>query len=194
MQIKFFDFNKNVVDAFELFFKDVENVEVLNCDISKLPKVDYLVTAGNSFGWMTGGIDLAVRNLFGIGIQDDVQSAIIRYANGKLPIGNSIILNLRNNNICNSLIYLPTMETPQQVSDRYVFIVFYSLMAHLIDNGLLSPETTVAIPGLCCGTGGVNPQVMAMRLREAYNILQLEKYEFPKVEQPKNTNRKKVSK
>ena len=47
-----YDINKNLCDYWNKYFKDIKNVEVLNCSFEELES-EYVVTAGNSYGWMT---------------------------------------------------------------------------------------------------------------------------------------------
>lgn len=66
-----YDINKDLCDCWNKYFKDIKNVTVLNCPFDDLES-EYVVTAGNSYGWMTGEIDLVVRNYYGQYIQDYV--------------------------------------------------------------------------------------------------------------------------
>ena len=71
-KIIFYDVNMNMCKAWAKIFKDVSEVEVLNVPFEDI-KATYVVTAGNSYAIMTGGIDLAVRDYFGYEIQDVLQ-------------------------------------------------------------------------------------------------------------------------
>ena len=59
-----YDINKDLCDCWNKYFKDIKNVTVLNCPFDDLES-EYVVTVGNSYGWMIGGIDLVVRQYSG---------------------------------------------------------------------------------------------------------------------------------
>lgn len=56
------------------FGNDV-NVEIVGCDITTL-KCDAIVSPANSFGFMDGGVDLALSARFGWSLQDRVRALI----------------------------------------------------------------------------------------------------------------------
>ncbi|WP_052055348.1 macro domain-containing protein [Myxosarcina sp. GI1] len=51
-----------------------------------------MVSAGNSFGLMDDGVDLAIIRYFGIDLMDKVQEYIIREFRGEQPVGTSFII------------------------------------------------------------------------------------------------------
>lgn len=63
---------------------------------------------GNSYGVMTGGFDLGVRNYFGIDLEYRVKKYIDTKLNCKQKVGTSFIIDGGKNNI--EVIYTPTME------------------------------------------------------------------------------------
>ncbi|MEI8319597.1 MAG: hypothetical protein WCH79_16765, partial [Planctomycetia bacterium] len=76
--------------------------------------VDAVVSPANSAGFMDGGIDLAYRNRFGLGIQARVQELIAaRYA-GEMPIGAAALVSTGDARIPR-MVVAPTMETPRSI-------------------------------------------------------------------------------
>lgn len=156
-----FDINPELYEAWEEAFKDVAEVSVL-CTKFENVCAKRVVTAGNSYGWMTGGIDLAVRNYYGQWIQDEVQRQILLYHNRRLPVGKSIAIETRDR-LKPTLIYAPTMELPRFISEIDVFFVFANL--------LLKYGTDIACCGLGTATGGLSAKECARAMRKAYDYV-----------------------
>ena len=162
-----YDINKDLCEAWKYEFKDYPEVEILNLSIDKV-KCDYIVTAGNSFGWMTGGIDLAARNYFGIETQDIIQREIIFRHNGELPVGDMVIVSTDEDKP--NLIYLPTMRYPEPINSINVYYVFYRLLFEAKQQNF-NKITKIACCGLGTGTGGVSPKECAKEMRIAYESI-----------------------
>jgi len=75
MEYILFDINPAMIQAWEEFFGDIKNVQILKKDISKI-SCDALVSPANSFGFMDGGIDYAISLRLGWGLQFKLQEKI----------------------------------------------------------------------------------------------------------------------
>jgi O-acetyl-ADP-ribose deacetylase (regulator of RNase III) len=136
-------------------------------------KADAIVSPANSYGFMDGGIDMAYRNHFGLGIQIVLQQVIERDWNGMLPIGEAVIVPTKNEAIPH-LIAAPTMERPTDVStteNAYIAMVAalravkrYNTWAQ--DNDKAGIHRILA-PGLCTGIGGMKVDTAARQMRRA---------------------------
>ncbi len=159
-KIILFDINKKLYEEWKKEFKDYTEVKIKNCNFNELES-EYVVTAGNSFGWMTGGMDLAVRNYYGIKIQDEIQRIIISQFQGELPVGESIVidtLDLKKR----YLIYAPTMRFPEIIKPIDVFYVFANL---------LLKYNNFACCGLGALTGGISEKECAKQMKLAYEYV-----------------------
>lgn len=159
-KIILFDINKKLCEEWEKQFKDYPDVEIKHCSFEDLES-EYVVTAGNSFGWMTGGIDLAVRDYYGIDVQDSVQQVIISQFQGELPVGESIVIDTLDWSK-KYLIYAPTMRFPRQIDKVDVFYVFVKLLQRY-DN--------FACCGLGTATGGISEKDCARQMKLAYDYV-----------------------
>ena len=155
-----YDINKDLCDCWNKYFKDIKNVTVLNCSFDDLES-EYVVTAGNSYGWMTGGIDLVVRNYYGQYIQDYVQYAILTLPNRYLPVGENILVTTKDSKKPN-LIYAPTMDLPKTIDYIDVFYVFCKLLQQYDD---------FACCGLGTGVGNVSSEQCAKAMYDAYTYI-----------------------
>src|SRR5436305_2028392 len=82
--------------AFQFRMRDLPNVQVFQKKFEELPPHDCFVTAGNSFGIMTAGIDAAVVNYFGPDLMTSVQSRIRVEFLGEQPVGTAFIVPTRH--------------------------------------------------------------------------------------------------
>ena len=68
-------------------FRSHPEVEVVCGRFEELPAFDCVVTAGNSFGLMDAGMDLAVVRHFGRHVMDRIQKQILDDHLGEQPVG-----------------------------------------------------------------------------------------------------------
>src|SRR5688572_2999512 len=83
----------------------------IGCDDILRHKADAIVSPANSYGYMDGGIDLAYRTHFGLGIQSRLQRYLEQSRGGFLPVGDACIIQTNNDRIP-LMIVAPTMERP----------------------------------------------------------------------------------
>ncbi len=79
VKLSIYDLNLSVLDVFSAHFKDINEVSVVEEDITKF-KCDAIITAGNSFGDMGGGLDKAIDDSFHGKAQKIVHPAQAPYA------------------------------------------------------------------------------------------------------------------
>lgn len=165
MKITLFDTNTDLCTAWEKEFKNCSDISVMNCELENLPYHDFLATAGNSFGAMSGGIDLAVRNMFGYEFQDCLQLEIMKLAPYGMPMGDILILNMTPPDRFAHVIYAPTMRTPSFVRALDITYVMSILISYAFDY----PEESFAIPGLGTGCGQLSPNSAAKAMKAGYD-------------------------
>lgn len=176
MKIVFADFNHNVIQSlkwqFDFLHNPLVDFEYYVGDIFDVQNVDVYVSAGNSYAVLTGGIDFAFRQKFGMHVQDSLQHEIFFNRNqlyGCLNVGESITITLVTGQ---KLVYSPTMRVPSNVKDtQNAFLAFSSALLELrkIQSTLIKP-ITVACPGFCTLTGGMDPKQSAAQMMNAYRL------------------------
>ena len=77
MKIILVDPLPEICHAWQEEFYGIDAVSIVNDRFENLPKYDCMVSAGNSFGLMDGGVDLAITRYFGVELMDRVQAHII---------------------------------------------------------------------------------------------------------------------
>ena len=158
--------------AWEESFADVEAVEVSVGDILQLP-ADAIVSPANSFGYMDGGIDLAYSKHFGWEPEKRLRALLLADHHGELPVGQAVIVELGARGI-RWLISAPTMRVPQDVSKTVnAYLAFRAILraiqAH--NQSGLEPIRTVLCPGLGTGEGRMTPELCALQMREAWQVV-----------------------
>lgn len=188
MKVIIFDINEHIINVCKERFKDTD-VECIVRPVSEID-ADFIVTAGNSCGEMSGGIDLAVRNHFGYNIQYSVKDEINFGWNGFLPVGRLVIVPTRTihynetESDVQHLIYAPTMEQPGFVINKedvyYVACRIFRFMLDKNDSSYMfrsvshsirildKSNKSVAICGLGTCTGRISAEDFADAVYQAY--------------------------
>jgi O-acetyl-ADP-ribose deacetylase (regulator of RNase III) len=140
-------------------------------------EVDAIVSPANSFGFMDGGLDLALTDRFGEELQARVRFAIADGWGGELPIGAAIGVPIPGAEH-RTLIVAPTMRVPMRLPDDTVnpYLAVRAalrwVLAHTsggeVHGGRIG---SVALPGMGTGIGGVSPQSFARQARAAIESL-----------------------
>lgn len=136
---------------------------------------DAVVSPANSFGWMRGGIDAVYARAFP-GIEQSVRSAILAYHGGELPIGQAVVVPTGEPTPA-WLISAPTMREPGErlpADTVHPYLasraVFRQWRDGKLEHGaeIRRVVSTIAMPGLGTGVGGVSPQTCARQVAAAW--------------------------
>ncbi|MEZ6186536.1 MAG: macro domain-containing protein [Planctomycetota bacterium] len=136
---------------------------------------DALVSPANSFGFMDGGLDLAISQHFGWHVQERLQARIRARHHGELLVGQADAVPTDDPAIP-LVIAAPTMRVPMRLgasANPYLAlraVLLWVRHAHL-DDGRPAREVVrkVAVPGLGTGVGGVPSGVCSRQMRAAYD-------------------------
>ena len=175
---------KDLINEWKRFFKDVPFVSVYHGSIFDNP-CDAIVSPANSFGFMDGGLDLALSKYLGWHIQERLQALIKSKYDGELLVGQAEIVATDNSHFP-YLISAPTMRVPMVLKDSINPYLAMRAILLLIkkgkfeDNSLISNTIkTVAISGLGTGVGCVSPTMCARQMRIAVGQILLNDIPFP---------------
>jgi O-acetyl-ADP-ribose deacetylase (regulator of RNase III) len=140
-----------MIEAWQKFFWDT-GVTILQQDITDL-NISAIVAPGNSSGFMSAGLDLAIARRFP-GIEDKIQKyAPIEFGSlVRVPTGDRRIP---------EVVYAPTMERAMDVSNTFNAFMAMRTILH-------ETEGPIAIPGLCAGIGKMLPAEAALQMYQAY--------------------------
>ncbi|TDV50963.1 O-acetyl-ADP-ribose deacetylase (regulator of RNase III) [Actinophytocola oryzae] len=137
---------------------------------------DAVVSPANSYGWMRGGIDAIYARTFPA-IEQHVRSAVLAYHGGELPVGQAVIVPTEAARPA-WLVSAPTMRSPGELLPPDTVHPYLAARAvfKLWRYGRLEDErpvravvSTIAMPGLGTGVGGVPPSACARQVMAAWD-------------------------
>lgn len=156
--------------AFRDRFFGLGNARVIQARFEELPSHDCFVTAGNSFGIMTAGIDAAVVRHFGEELMHRVQHCIMDRFLGEQPVGTAFVVSTDQESIP-FLVHAPTMRVPGNIAGTdNVYCATWSALLAVHAHNLSEPRKieTVAFPAFGTGFGGVAYDEAARQMAAAY--------------------------
>jgi O-acetyl-ADP-ribose deacetylase (regulator of RNase III) len=157
--------------SFERRFQSAAGFRFVAATFPGIPPVDCFVTAGNSFGIMTAGIDDAVVRHFGAAIMERVQSTIVDRFRGEQPVGTAFVLDTGDADIpC--LVHAPTMRVPGSIvgTDKVYAATFAALVA--AEQHRARPIGSIAFPALGTGYGQMSFDEAARQMAVAWEHFQ----------------------
>ena len=172
------DLDAELVDAWRRrFAAEVASgtVEVRHGSILEvLGDVDAVMTAGNSYGQMDGGVDRVLSQHWPE-LQRAVWAAIGDVHHGYQPVGTATLVET-GGEPCRLLVHAPTMRVPMRLTgglDIAVHDAFWAALVAVEDHGDERPIRTVAAPGFGTGFGRVRPDRVAQLMYAAYSMWRL---------------------
>jgi O-acetyl-ADP-ribose deacetylase (regulator of RNase III) len=157
-------------DAFGHRFEGLPGVRIIRARFEDLEPHDCFVTAGNSFGIMTAGIDAAVVRFFGEPLMQRVQHRIMDEYFGEQPVGTAFIMFTGHPEIP-FLCHAPTMRVPGGIdgTDKVYNATWAALLAIHAHNRVSEQTIEVAaFPAMGTGFGGMPYSEAARQMAAAY--------------------------
>ena len=150
---------------------DYPRVVVHHCRFEDLPPHDCFVTAGNSYGLMSAGIDAVVASFFGEEVVRAVEDKILGDYLGEQPVGTAFLVET-GSPACPFLCHAPTMRTPGSIdgSDK-VYVATWAALLEIYRHNLRHerPLRRVAFPAMGTGFGAVPFAECARQMMAAYH-------------------------
>lgn len=144
-------------------------IEVFLGSFTDIPEYDCMATAGNSFGLMDAGIDLAVVKFFGTQIQDEIQKRILADYLGEQPVGTALLVKTLHPKH-RWVAHAPTMRVPMNIegTDNVYLAAWATLLEVERANKLGEAEIrSLVFPAFGTGTGGVSHLEAGTQIRLA---------------------------
>lgn len=164
------DIQPSLCKWFKVHFEGFSDVEVINNRFEYLEQFDCMVSAGNSFGLMDGGVDAAITLFFGKELQKQVQDYILKNYEGEQPVGTSFIIptgNLKHR----YLAHTPTMRVPFSIEGTdYVYLAMKAMLG-AVKRFNMSVENDKRIKSVACT--GLGTFFGKMELSEASRQMSL---------------------
>ncbi|EDW5846637.1 phage tail protein [Salmonella enterica subsp. enterica serovar Minnesota] len=158
--------------AFECYFQNTENVEIIPGPFENIPEFDCMVSAANSFGLMDGGVDAAITTYFGTQLQRRVQKYIIQEYLGEQPVGSAFVIETGNSKHP-WLIHAPTMRVPLIIDGTdAVYNATRAALLAIFQHNKSAAEykkiKSVVFPAMGAGFGQVPPDSVARQMKLAW--------------------------
>jgi len=170
MRLVIVDRSKEFCDVARWQFRSHPEVQVVCGRFEDLPSFDCVVTAGNSFGLMDAGMDLAVVRFFGRHLMERIQTQILNDFLGEQPVGTCIIIS--TDHVAHPFVaHAPTMRVPMNIQGTdHVYLAMWATLTavHRHNRSTSRPIDSLACPGLGTGTGGMDSIEASLQLRLAY--------------------------
>ena len=173
-----------MLQAWQGIGNDKDNITTHHGSIFEV-ECDALVSPANSFGFMDGGIDMAISKFFGWHIQARLQKRIQTKHHGELLVGAAEIIATDHPKIP-YVISSPTMRVPMILKDTVNVYLAIRAVLLLVKYGKFEDGTAiadkvrvVALPGMGTGVGNVTPEVFARQMKRAVEDVLGEQYQFP---------------
>lgn len=164
--------------AWREYFGAAQDVECVEGDICQVA-CDALVSPANSFGFMDGGLDLAISRRFGWGLQERLQSLIATRPAKELLVGEALVLET-GDEATPWLISAPTMRVPMRLRQTVnAYLAMKAILNVVLAHNKTGDIRSVAIPGLGTGCGGLSAQTAALQMWTAYREVVLGEFGFP---------------
>ena len=184
MQIVLAAVDDDLVRAWESTCGKMESVKIHRGSIFDV-KCDAIVSPGNSFGFMEGGLNLEISEFFGGQVLERLQKLIQTRHHGELLVGRAEVVDTDHAKIP-YLIAAPIMRVPTVLRETVNVYLATRAILTLVKFGTVPDGTpvkhiieTIAIPGMGTGKGKVPPHICAHQMKVALENILLSKYEFP---------------
>jgi len=170
--------DENLGEEWRRLFDGRPDVEILQGDICRL-RVDAVVSPANSFGFMDGGLDLALSQRLGSKLESNLQQAIASRPLKELLVGEALVLPTGDAAIP-WLISAPTMRVPMRLRQTVnAYLAMKAVLTAVLSHTGLPPIQSVAIPGLGTGCGGLALPTAAKQMWTAYQEVVLGEWKAP---------------
>src|SRR5262245_14732298 len=170
MRLILVDRGKEFCDVLRLQFRSHPEVQIVCGRFEELQSFDCVVTAGNSFGLMDAGMDLAVVRYFGKHVMELIQKRILEDFLGEQPVGTCLVV--PTSNASHPFVaHSPTMRIPMNIqgTDNVYLALWAAFTAvHRHNRSESRKIESLACPGLGTGTGGVDSMEAALQMFLAY--------------------------
>lgn len=169
MKIYLLDRNRNMVCAWEKYFSDLANVEIVHDEFGRFMEnydVECIVSPANSYGLMDGGFDYAITKYAGRKLQENVQKYIIENYFGEQIPGTAFIIDIPNSSSSMKLIHCPTMRVPSIIKD---VTIVYQCMRSCLMTAKKNNVKSIVIPAFGGACGRVDSDTIASLMRKAYD-------------------------
>lgn len=140
-------------------------------------RFDAIITPGNSYGFMTGGFDLALVQYFDVqhphfhGIEHMVRRRIVQSYCGELLVGQALVVG-PNPTLPSAIVYAPTMRVPMHLptysqAPYQATLAAFQAIHQANQMSYRNRIYRVLLPVMGMGTGGLPVELVARQMQMA---------------------------
>jgi len=171
IKIHFVSLDTNLPKQIEKYFK-IDGITYSIKNIKDCDPADCIVSPGNSFGHMDGGIDAILSNILPK-IGKKVRKKIAKYYSGEQPIGTCFIIKTGNDKYP-FLAHSPTMVIPKNVEGSLnAYYAFKAVLLSVIKHNRQNEKKikTILTTTFCTGCGDMKLETSLKQMRYAYDVV-----------------------
>jgi O-acetyl-ADP-ribose deacetylase (regulator of RNase III) len=162
--------SKDTADEIRRAARDTSDLEVFLGSFDAISTFDCLATAGNSFGLMDAGMDLAVLKFFGPELQTNIQKRILDEFYGEQPVGTAFLVETGRTDHP-YVAHVPTMRIPMNISGTdHVYLATWATLVAVGGHNRSSQRQieTLVCPAFGAGTGGMSGIEVGYQMKLAW--------------------------
>ena len=172
LKIHFVSLDTNLPKYMQKYFA-IDRISYSIQDIRECEQMDCIVSPGNSFGRMDGGIDAIISQILGNSIGKKVRQQIKKYYSGEQPAGTSLIVETD----CQKypfLVHTPTMVMPKNVEGTLnAYYAFKAMLESVLEYNRNNERKIMSIltTTFCTGCGDMPLETSIKQMRYAYDVV-----------------------
>ena len=169
MKITIANPSKELHEVFSWQFREISEVDCHHGKFEEVYGFDCVATAGNSFGLMDAGMDLAVVKFFNRDLMEGIQQHILRSYLGEQPVGTAFIAetdDVRHPYV----IHAPTMRAPMNINGTdNIYNAMWAVMIAVHQHNLTASKKIehLVTSSFGTGTGGVSGLESSLQMKLA---------------------------
>jgi O-acetyl-ADP-ribose deacetylase (regulator of RNase III) len=162
--------SKDTCDEIRWAARDTPDMEVFLGSFDSVPLFDCVATAGNSFGLMDAGMDLAVLKFFGLELQTRIQKKILEEFYGEQPVGTAFLV--ETGRVDHPYVaHVPTMRVPMNIAGTdHVYLATWATLIAVGQHNRSAKRKieTLVCPAFGAGTGGMTGIEVGFQMKLAW--------------------------
>jgi O-acetyl-ADP-ribose deacetylase (regulator of RNase III) len=160
------------IDSLKYEFNDLPNFTFYRKNILQIVKSDCIVSPGNSYGIMDGGVDADINYALDFIDVKVVRPYIQDIYHGEQPVGTCEIFKTGDVSY-KYLAHTPTMRVPSNVVETInAYIAMRALLSTVLNHNKIHKDIhSVLMTGFCCGHGKYDYKRSAKEMRLAYDMV-----------------------
>jgi O-acetyl-ADP-ribose deacetylase (regulator of RNase III) len=161
---------KEILANLQKSFQDLPNFEFRRTNILQVTNADCIVSPGNSYGLMDGGVDGPINQGLNYIAERIVRPYIQKVYYGEQPVGTCVLFETGQQNY-KYLAHTPTMRIPTDVTEtQNPYLGFRALLRVILNHNKHNNDIkTVLMTGFCTGAGDFPADVAGTQMRLAYD-------------------------